>query len=234
MASLKFHKTPIYVPDPTRAKPFITAEEQTRAAENPPWPVPFHCKPWVDGQTAGWTLYYGYLTPIVVRGLGGGRIAVDNLEQLARETNQPKVVDQFADGYFGLSTGYYFQTPVGFASLFIPSPHAPAGLHLLTAVLETAWYARPIFLVYHAPAEGEQVALDYKQPIGRVLVVPLPSQTEAQAMTAEEVAALQTEEQAYLAEERTTPHKWTAATGASFTHLYKIKAREHASQTKAE
>lgn len=226
MSSLKFHKTPVYIPDPTRAKAHITAEEQARAAENPPWPVPFHCKPWVDGQTAGWTLYYGYLTAVTVRGVGDGQIAVDNLEQLARETSQPKAIDQFAPGYFGVSTGYYLRTPPSYACLFIPSPHAAVGLHLLTSIIETEWYARPIFLVFHAPPAGQSITLDYKQPIGRVLVVPTASQAEAHPMTAAEIETLHSQETAYLAEERTTPHRWTAATGDTFTHLYRLRARE--------
>jgi len=56
---LKFSKSAPYIPDPVRARPEISDEDRARAAENPPQVVPFHCKPWLDGQALGWTLFYG-------------------------------------------------------------------------------------------------------------------------------------------------------------------------------
>ncbi|MCB0036454.1 MAG: hypothetical protein KDE51_20620 [Anaerolineales bacterium] len=219
---LKFAKSPVYIPDPARPRPLITEDDKQRAAADPPWPVPFHCKPWVDGQTVGWTLFYGYLTPITIIGLENGRVEVENLAELTRETQQPRVIDQFAERHFGLSSGYYLQTPQGMVSLLVPALRAPAGLELLTGVIETDWYPRPIFLVYKAPTTGVRIALEYKMELARVVVIPRHEGFKAEALDAAELETLAEQEKRYKEEEKTTPTRWQAATGDSFTHLYKV------------
>lgn len=218
---LKFTKTPVYIPDPARPKPAISEAHKKQAQETPPQPVPFHCKPWVDGQTIGWSLFYGYLTPITIVGLENGRIAVQNGEELARETQQPRTIDQFAPGHFGISTGYTFKTPAGYGLLFIPAGRPLPHLDLLTGFVETDWYPRPIFLVYQSPPAGAKIELSYKTEIGRVVVAPYPSHQMAEPMSEAELAELHAQEQKYLAEEASTPGRWSAATGDEFTHLYK-------------
>ena len=229
---LKFAKSAPYIPDPARSRPFITEQDKERAAQDPPAAVPFHCKPWVDGQTVGWTLFYGYLTSVTVVGLGNGRIEVRNLEQLAQETNQPRVIDQFAHGHFGLGSGYTLQTPSGFVSMLVPATQSPSGLQALTGVIETDWYPRQLFLVFKAPPAGMEIVLDYKAELARVVVIPRHEGLEAQPLTDAELAVVQEQEAAYLAEEKSTPTRWTAASGDSFTHLYKTWANRYRHQQK--
>ena len=219
---LKFAKKPIYIPDPARPRPVITDEQKAHAAEEPPRPVPFHCKPWVDGQTVGWTLFYGYLTPVTIVGGENGRIEIENLAELARETNQPKVIDQFAADHFGISAGYYLQTPPGFVSLLIPALRSPAGLRVVSGLIETDWYPRPIFIVFERPAAGECIQLEYRMELARVVVVPRHEGLKAEPLDEAELAQLDAREEAYLAEEKSTDQVWQAATGDSFTHLYKM------------
>jgi hypothetical protein len=218
---LKFAKSAPYIPDPVRSRPLITPEQKEKAAAAPPHVVPFHCKPWVDGQTVGWTLFYGYLTPVTIVGQENGRIQVHNLEQLTRETNQPRIIDQFANGHFGIGSGYILQTPPGIVSLLIPSTNAPTGLETVTGVIETDWYPRQLFLVFKVPSPGVEIYLDYKVELARVVLIPRHEQLEAQPMTEDELRALQGREQQYVEEERLTPTRWTAVSGDSFTHLYK-------------
>lgn len=222
---LKYHTKAVYMPKPARAKPHVLPEHVSLSKEEPPHAVPFHCKPWVDGQSAGWTLFYGYLTAVSITTNKAGQIAIENGAQLMAETQQERVIDQFAAGHFGLSTGYYFQTPPGYACLFIPSPLSPPALQLLPAIIETAWYPRPIFLVYPLPQPNETIELSFKMPIGRVIVVPEQKQAEATPLDAAELAGLEEMEARYLAEEASTPHRWQSAGGQEFTHLYKIWSR---------
>lgn len=223
---LKFAKSVPYLPDPARSRPRIAEEEREKAALDPPHVVPFHCKPWVDGQTAGWTLFYGFLTAVTIRQGDDGRLLVENLAQLAQETQQPRVIDQFAEGHFGLGSGYTLQTPAGYVSLILPPTHPPAGLQTLTAVIETDWYPRQLFLVFQLPPPGTAVTLDRGMELARVVVIPRPEKAEAQPMGQAELAALQAREAEYLAEEQTTSSRWTAASGDSFTHLYKIWSKK--------
>ncbi|HNB54057.1 MAG TPA: DUF6065 family protein, partial [Anaerolineales bacterium] len=218
---LKFAKAAPYMPDPARSRPNISDEDRTRATEVPPQVVPFQCKPWLDGQAVGWTLFYGYVTPIGILGVGEGKIEVENLFQLTRETNQERVVDQFARGHFGIGTGYTLRTPPGFVSLILPPSTPPPGLETVSGVIETDWYPRSLFLVFRTPEKGVRLSLDYKMELARVVVIPRMDGQKAEAMSPEEWQAVRAEARAYQEEEKTTPSRWKAASGDAFTHLYK-------------
>lgn len=224
--TLKFAKSVPYIPDPVRSKPLITDEQRALAAQEPPVVVPFHCKPWVDGQTMGWTLFYGYLTPVTIRLGDNGRIAVENGAQLAAETGQPRIIDQFAQGHFGIGSGYTLQTPPGFVSLLLPATQPPPGLHALTGVIETDWYPRQLFLVFQTPAPGVAIFLDRGMALARVVVVPRGDGWQLRPFTPAELADVQAREAAYIAEEQSTPSRWQDASGATFTHLYKQWSRQ--------
>lgn len=223
----KFAKSAPYIPDPARSRPNISDEDRARAAEDPPQVVPFHCKPWVDGQSIGWTLFYGYITPIAIMGVGGGEIEVENLSQLSRETNQDRVVDQFARGHFGIGTGYRLRTPPGLVSLILPPPNPPPGLVTVTGVIETDWYPRQVFLVFQAPQKGMRIALDYKMELARVIVVPRQEGQKAEPLSTQELEAMREEARQYGEEEKRTGTRWKAASGDSFTHLYKEWAQRY-------
>lgn len=218
---LKFAKSVSYIPDPSRSRPFIPDSDKDKAAATPPAAVPFHCKPWLDGQSAGWTLFYGYLTSVTITAEENGRIQVKNLATLAQETNQPRIIEQFADSHFGLGTGYTLQTPPGFVSLLLPASQAPAGLEAITGIVETDWYPRQLFMVFRVPPPTVAITLDYKMPLARVLVIPRPEQLDIRPLDEAEQAILAEREAAYLAEEATSPTRWQDDAGHTFTHLYK-------------
>ncbi len=226
---LKFAKAAPYIPDPERSRPLITDEHKERGAHEPPFPVPYHCKPWSDGQRIGWTLFYGFLTPITVVGLGDGRTGIENEAQLARETNQQRVADHFAQGFFGLGVGYTLMTPPGFVSLVIPPTQPPANLETVPFVVESDWYPRQLFLLFKAPAKGVRIPLDHKDELARVVVVPRHEPLTAEPMSTAELEVIEQRRTAYLEEEKTTPSRWTAATGDTFTHLYKEWSKRYRS-----
>lgn len=224
---LKFHKAVFYMPDLVRAKPLVTDEDRQLAAQDPPYPVPFHCKPWVDGSTAGWTLFYGFLTPLTIVGLADGQVRIDGIDQLQAETRAIQQAHVFAKGLFSLSTGYKLHTSPGMVTLLISPSQPPAGYEPLTAVVETDWFPKDIFLAVKAPAEGETIELEYKSELARAIVVPRQDTTQAVAMDDAEVEAIMASEAEYLEAQRTTPTRWRAATGDEFTHLYKQRSREY-------
>jgi len=194
---------------------------RARAAADPPEAVPYHCKPWLDAQSLGWTLFYGYLTSITLSRSADDKIAVGNGDQLAAETNQPRVVDQFAAAHFGLGCGYTLATPPGFCILLLPEAGAPAGLNLVSGLIESDWYPRQLFLVFELPAPGVTITLEHRVPLARAVIVPRHDGLTAAPLAGDELAALQAERETYLAEEATTPSRWQAAGGQTFTHLYR-------------
>ncbi len=218
---LKYHRSVPYLPELARSRARITDRQRALAAAEPPHPVPFHCKPWLDGQTVGWTLCYGFLSDIVISGREDGGIGVENLAELARETQQPRIVAQFAEGHFGLGTGYTLSTPEGLVSLILPATEPPAYLESVVGVVESDWYPRQLFLVFHVPAPGQRVHLTRGTPLARVVVIPRHDGLTARPLEGDELEQLLAREQAYLEEEASTDSRWTAATGDSFTHLYR-------------
>jgi hypothetical protein len=125
-----------------------------------------------QGSALGWTLSYGYLTSVSISGRGDGGIIVRNLAQLVRETGQERIIDQFAVGYFGLGSGYSLITPAGLVTLIIAHPHSPAGLGIVTGLIETDWYPRQLFVVCNVPGPGVQIDLEFAAPLAHILAVP--------------------------------------------------------------
>ena len=224
---LKFAKSASYIPDPARSRPFISDSDKAKATTTPPTAVPFHCKPWLDGQSVGWTLFYGYLTTVTVSASEDGRIQVENLPTLAQETNQPRIIEQFAANHFGLGTGYTLQTPPGYVTLLLPSTQAPIGLKAVTGVVETDWYPRQLFAVFSVPEPGQDITLDYRMPLLRAIVIPRQEELEIRPLTEAEQAVLAELEAEYLAEEAATPTRWQDHAGHTFTHLYKQWSSKH-------
>lgn len=222
---LKFAKSVPYIPDPARSRPHITDEQRASGAETPPQPMPYHCKPWVDGQALGWTLFYGYLSPIEIVGVGAGNIEVVGLEQLAAETQQPKIVHQFAPGHFGIGCGLTLRTPPALNSLIIPAANPPANLRAVTGLIESDWYPRQLFLVFESPMAGQTIKLDYEMALARVVLVPRHDGWDATELAASELVELERERQQYLADEADSPSSWTAANGETFTKVYKQWSR---------
>lgn len=220
---LRYSKSLPYLPDLARPRPNVTEQDKARAAADPPLPVPFHCKPWLDGQTIGWTLFYGYQTTVRLRRSAGERPVAENLAQLDEESGRADTVI-LSDGSLRLATGYSFGSPAGLVTLLMPANRPVAGLSLEVACLDTEQQYRPVSLVFRMAAEGE-VCLTAGVELARAVLIPRHESLQAQSLTGEELAALQQREADYRAEEQTTPTRWTAATGDSFTHLYKVWSR---------
>ena len=224
---LKFIKTSPYIPDPQPAKTAISAEDALRARQSPPEVVPMHCKPWLDAQKLDWTLFYGYISPIQISADQAGRLQVDGLDELARETGQARVVDQFAQGHFGLGCGYTLITPPKFDSLILPANQSPANLRALTAVIESDWYPQQLFLVFEVPNPGEKIQLDHGDPLARVVVMPRQSLSQAQPASPDEIERIKVQREAYQQTEQSGELSWTAASGDTFTHVYKELSKKH-------
>ena len=139
--------------------------------------VPYVPDPAASG--LGWTLSYGYLTPITLTGGEAGRLEVENLEQLTKETGQPHIIDQFAPEHFGIGSGYTLWTPPGYVSLILPPANPPGNLSLVTGVIESDWYPLQLFLVFQRPAAGDQIRLDYGMALAQVVIVPRQEEAEA-------------------------------------------------------
>jgi hypothetical protein len=229
---LKFIKSAPYIPDPEPSQAVIDPADSARAREQPPHVVPAHCKPWLDGQKIGWTLSYGYISPIQISLDPEGGIQVQGLEQLIRETGQPRVVDRFSDRHFGLGSGYTLITPPGFQTLLLPTEQSPGSLRAMTGLIESDWYPRQLFLVFDMPTAGQIIRLDHGDALARAVVVPAASELQAEPASARDIETIKAAEARYLADEESGRWSWTAASGDQFTHVYKEWSKQHRHQSK--
>lgn len=138
-----------------------------------------------------------------------------------------RAISQFASGYFGLATGYRLQTPPGIAAYITAPTCMPPATHLVSGVVETGWYPKPLFLVYRVPAPGETLSFEPDSPLALILPVPA-TPTAVRPMTTREVARIEREAAAY--DDYLREHgelRWTSAEGHGFSHLYRLMSHRH-------
>ncbi len=224
---IQFTKAAPYIPDPVRSRPLITDQDKALAAADPPYPVRLHCKPWMDGQSVGWTLFYGYLTSITVVGLAEGDFHVENLEQLKAESQVDNIIMPLVGGYFGIpATGYTFLTQAGYISLMLPATNPPPGLELEPGIIETDWYPLEMPAVFKVPPEGESVTFDYKMEIARLVPIPRPEAMTLIPMVEDDLTALMERRQQYI-DERGQYHGKTVQMGGVIKQSYKKWSAEY-------
>jgi hypothetical protein len=222
---LRYTRLVAHLPELARARPFISDVDRERAAAIPPFPVPFHCKPWTDGQTAGWAIPYGYRTSLIVHGRAGGLVSLRQVKALAAEAGVPETVRQPAPGLVALATGYTIHPAPATAALLIEANDPPPGYRLVMSYAASGGAPLPLWVIFRAPSEGENLSLSTGAQLARLVEVPLQPNATSSQLSADGISALQAEEARYLQEERQTPARWTAANGEEFTHLYKIWSR---------
>lgn len=172
---LRFGKALPYLPDPQR----LPAAAPGSPDLVPGWQI------WDSGEPFGWTLFYGYLTTIAVTADDAGGLIVENAAELVRETGQPRVLDQFAPGHFGLACGYILRTPSGLRSLILPAANPHPGLQIVTGLVETDWYPRQLFLVFQMPERGRRITLARGDELARVVLVAQGDGTAAEPANGE-------------------------------------------------
>ncbi len=217
---IQFTKVAAYIPDPIRSRPVITDQDRALAAYDPPYPGRIFCKPWTDAQLVGWTIFYGYLTPITVVGLGKGEFRVDNIETLRAESQLESVLISQAGGYFAFpATGYTFFTEPGYICLILPATQPPPGAELVPGVLETDWFPLEMPAVYKVPDEGKTITFDYKMELARVVPIPRLDNVNLTPMGEAEMTALMARRQQYLDEWEQTAGR--AVHGTTIKQRYK-------------
>ena len=199
---IQFTKAAVYIPDPVRSKPPITDKDKALAAEEPPWAVRLFCKPWMDTQSVGWTIFYGYLTSITIVGLGNGQYRIENLEQLQAESKVDNIFMPLAGvDLVGIpATGYTFLTQPGYISMILPPNNPPPGWVVEPGVIETDWYPMEMAVVFRVPPEGESITLDYKMEIARIVPIPRLERMKMTPMTEENLAELMERRERYIEE----------------------------------
>ncbi len=157
---------------------------------DPTRPQPWNCKPFVDANTLGTELVWWRPDPLTVTG-DGTKITIDGNNQLGPPNKY--VVDQFADGYYGVAAGFALKLDPGWGGLVLPHPAFTCDPYnstlpaVIPGLIEFAWWPRSFFIVVRCPPAGVRHEFRYGVPFAQILPVPLDlGQYGVRKMTQEE------------------------------------------------
>lgn len=200
----------------------LTAGERRLARLDRPPALPHHCKPWMDARRLGFMLRYPYEATLRVRAASDGAIAF-SYDSHGTAASAGVAVSTFAASHFSMRAGYRFRTPRPFSLMTLPLPDAPSiRPRVVTGIVETWWYPRPLFIVFENPTPGEELVLSYGEPVCALVPVVL-GHVEAREMTSEEAACCSDEDERYRQEsDAMAGMSWASLEGVGFSRRYKF------------
>lgn len=174
MIEVAFRTVDSSIPRP-RSPVLLSAEEKGYTTAQP-----WQCKPWRDAQTLGLELLWTEDFTLTVTNVEGK--AYPQIDKSAGVTRKaPDFIQNFAEGYYGVSTGCQLLLPVGFAGLILPHARSfdlvPDGCFndlpaVIPGLLEMDWWPAIFFIVCAIPRPGEQHVFYAGEPFCQVVPVP--------------------------------------------------------------
>jgi hypothetical protein len=219
------------------AHPIITESMKQQAEKN--IPIPAHCRPWLDAQSAGLVIRWPHKEATITVSQNMHSHFVDTPEEYAETVDMPgfswtgESVGRFAPWHFSLLPHYIFRTPPGIGLYVVGLPDdysSPIDQRLVVrGVLETDWYSLPPFFVYKIPVVYGETTFVIRTGDPICMVVPIVLHPTHEEMTHEELRE-QTLLAKYYDEERIERDDllwYSKPFGQMFSRLYKEKSRQY-------
>lgn len=192
-------------------------------------PQPWHCKPFLDGNSLGIELFWGLPATVVITGDGVDAQIEGDLEPI---TGTKDTISQFARGHYGINSNYHLRVPPGWGLLVLPHPRwsldpyqseLPA---IVPGLLESAWWPHLFFVVSRIPPAGVRHVFRYGEPFCQVLPVPLDVGVKLRRMDEAERAEAMANE-AFCKDDYHTvsTHSWWSENQHHFGNIYKVLSR---------
>jgi len=187
-------------------------------------PQPWHCVPFVEGNTYGIEFLYPYEEEQIVSKENGQ----------IRFHNPDLPFKCFASGHYGYQSGTDIQIPEGYVIRLEPHPRyfvdetgeVPL---MVPGHIQTQWWTRYFFIVFKTPLEGQKHIFRYGEPFGQFLVVPKKPEYKLREQTYEEkIERSQLSELTFLYDEFLGQNTWMADNGIPFNDKYKQLASAYA------
>jgi len=209
-------------PDLEHRAPAISPQHRRLARLTRPPALPHQCPPWRDAAEYGILLRYPYGGFVHVH--GGAPARVEYATGVVKQAGGP-FVDAFAANYFSIRVGYRFRTPHGIGLLVAAAIDDGAPAPAVPGLIETWWYPRPLFIVFHNPAPSE--AVTFRPGDALCLLLPVPCDgLDIRTMTTTEEEEVSRDDEEYLAEAARRPNlNWISIEGVGFSHRYRLFSR---------
>jgi hypothetical protein len=221
------------VPLPRRINPEVPGF----AGDNRKYEIPqaWQCKPWVDANSIGIELYWGFRTDVIIESRDGTNAII--VGDYDRETGNKNTIAQFAPGHYGINTSYQLIMPPGWGGLVLPHPRWFMDPYHTTfpcitpGLIEFDWWPRLFFVVAKVPPAGAHHVLRYGEPFCQVVPVQMATALKIRECTAEEKAHYQAQDQ-FIGKNYSalSTHVWKTASGKQFGNIYKVLAAEFRKQ----
>ncbi|MFO0548331.1 MAG: hypothetical protein U0271_08095 [Polyangiaceae bacterium] len=194
-------------------------------------PAPIDCKPWVDGQTSGWDLFFSMDVTFMVADIERGLFSVP--------PEMSGKIGAFGPFHLGVYTGVRIRTAPGWVTMIdrVADPKIRESLPFSTetAILETDWYIWFKNFIVIRPdlsrlAVMDAITIERGTPLCRVRVIPRLELIESAEFSEEDYAELKRAQDDYTQTElaMNAQQRFRAAgPKALFYPLYKLRAAEH-------
>lgn len=191
-------------------------------------PAPIDCRPWVDGQTSGWDLFFSQDVSFMITDVERGLFSVP-----AEMTGK---IGTFGPFHLGVYSGVRIKTAPGWVTLVdrVADPKLRDSLPFSTeaAILETDWYFWFKNFVVIRPLLSRFTPLDVVNiergtPLCRIRVLPRQELVAQEEFTADDYEELQRASAAYTEEELSmnAQQRFRAAgDGGLFYPIYKLRS----------
>lgn len=207
-------------PDLHWNKPYVSSSAKNKIAQD--IPVPAHCKPWIDGQSAGLIVTWPFPTLLLEFDKITGNLITEN-----------EHVSKFADGHYSLNPMYYFRTQENVGIYIQPHESSPLEHFTVKGIIETDWYRPCPFFVFRNPIKDSMLVQDerlngiiIKRGDPLIELVPIVIDKGLQRMTDDQLEQQIDEANEYFNERFARKDLlWTSPTGQGFSRYYKEKSR---------
>lgn len=210
-----------------------------RLRENGAIPQPWHCPPFVEGNTYGHELIYPFKNEckvkrikneIVFEGDFSSEPWMINSQGKTITGNEPTMktppMMTFAPTHYGMSSAIDLEPPEGYVLRTEPHPRFytddTGTVPCLICGHIQRWWSRIFFVVFKAPREGEVHIFRPGEPYGQVLFVPQKNNVSFQEFTDEEKAKRELRDSEIGANaSKIATSSWKDHKGFTFDNKYK-------------
>lgn len=198
-------------------------------------PQPWHCQPWVDGNTYGLELIYPFKTEVCIFNNNGKMEFIGDFE--ANNELLPNIPSPpfktFASGHYGFTS---------FLDLIVPEDHVirveTHPKYFVDPLDETpcalpghiqSWWSRIFFVVFKNPPLNRKHYFRYGEPFAQLLIVPQKAEYELKEMSYLKKVERQTYE-SILNEfaHKVSTKRWQDDRGNIFDNKYKLLSSAYA------
>ena len=202
---------------------------------------PWHCPPFVEGNTYGLELLYPFDTECHISVVNGeikfeGDFSEEE-KKVARFNIPLPPFKSFAPGYFGMTSCLDIDVPEGYIMRIEPHPRfytdeTDTVPFLLPGHIQTQWWSRIFFVVFKYPRPGQKYIFRKNEPYAQLLILPKKVSYDIVEMSKAEEQARRIQDHQITTNADKISKSIKSSSGHDFDHKYRILSTIYAKKGK--